>query len=140
MSITNCDGVLLQSATARVITNCDEVVLQIATGQLLQIATGWYYKVRQVLQIATTGITNCDRYYKLRRGGITNCDRYYKVRRYYKLRQYTHPKAGETKDFAKYLLTNQQISEICNDEPLTEFVCQQKNCIAHCARANKDTH
>ena len=50
-------------------------------------------------------------------------------------------KAGETKDFAKYILTNQHISEICNDEPLTEFIYrQQKNWIAHCARANEDTY
>ena len=51
----------LQIATAsRFITNCD--------GQLLQIATAF------LLQSATRFITNCDRYYKARWFNITNCD------------------------------------------------------------------
>ena len=64
---------LLQIATVKFITKCD--------GQLLQIVTAFYYKVRRGLLQIATGISNCDEF-------ITNCDRYYKVRWiYYKLRQ-----------------------------------------------------
>ena len=78
---------LLQIATAEFITECD--------GQLLQIATAFLF------QSATRFITNCDRYYKERRiyyelrqvlqsttdllqiaTGITKCDDYYKLRQY----------------------------------------------------------
>ena len=62
---------LLQSARAFFITNCDGLLSQSATAFLLQSATGitkcdryykvrqFYYKVRQVLQSATI-ITKCD--------------------------------------------------------------------------------
>ena len=56
---------LLQIATAYFITKCD--------GQLLQIASAFYYKVRHGLLQIATGITKCDEF-------ITNSDRYYKVR------------------------------------------------------------
>ena len=64
---------LLQSATASFITNCDNLLLQSATAILLQSMTSviakcdryykvrrFYYKVRQVLQSVTI-ITKCDR-------------------------------------------------------------------------------
>ena len=64
---------LLQSATAFFITNCDNLLLQSATAILLQSVTSvitkcdryykvrrFYYKVRQVLQSVTI-ITKCDR-------------------------------------------------------------------------------
>ena len=64
---------LLQSATAFFITQCDNLLLQSATAILLQSVTSvitkcdryykvrrFYYKVRQVLQSVTI-ITKCDR-------------------------------------------------------------------------------
>ena len=56
---------LLQIATVKFITKCD--------GQLLQIVTAFYYKVRRGLLQTATGISKCDEF-------ITNSDRYYKVR------------------------------------------------------------
>ena len=43
---------LLQIATVKFITKCD--------GQLLQIATAFYYKVRRGLLQIATGISKCD--------------------------------------------------------------------------------
>ena len=82
---------LLQMVTAWFITNCDGQLLQYATAFLLQSATPFivscdrYYKVRwiyrklrQVLQSAMI-ITNCDSlvYYKVRWTVITNCDSFF---------------------------------------------------------------
>ena len=67
---------LLQSATAFFITNCD--------GLLLQSATKWYkcyYKVQQVLQSVTILLQSAT--------GITKCDDYNKVRQYRVLMRYS---------------------------------------------------
>ena len=48
--------------------------------QVLQRATGSYYKLRQVLKSAS-GITKCDRLLLQSAAGITNSDCYYSVRR-----------------------------------------------------------
>ena len=48
--------------------------------QVLQRATGSYYKLRQVLKSAS-GITKYDRLLLQSAAGITKCDCYYSVRR-----------------------------------------------------------
>ena len=48
--------------------------------QVLQRATGSYYKLRQVLKSAS-GITKYDRLLIQSAAGITKCDCYYSVRR-----------------------------------------------------------